>query len=111
MENDGIVRLKQHADLVQQLVKQVPAALNRSSLTLEQASRLHAVIEKGVQDFDQVQQRVTEPDVDESYHRAASSLAKIWSHLAAAAAEKIRELGEAGETENSGDAPLKNPEE
>lgn len=92
MGNDGIARLQKHADLVQQLVKQIPAALNRPSLTLNQASRLNAVVEKGVKDFDQVLKLVDGPEIDASYRRAADSLAKIWSHLSTIAGAKLQEL-------------------
>ncbi|MEP7453122.1 hypothetical protein [Phyllobacterium sp. SB3] len=100
IENDGVARLKRHADLVQQLVKQVPAALAKSGLTLEQVSRLHKVIQKGVDDFNEVQELVNEPGLDGTYQRAASSLAKIWSHLSAAAEARMRDLakGDIGET-------------
>lgn len=54
MEDEWISRLKGHAELVQNLVKEVPRALDRPNLTLDHATRLHAVIEKGVRDFDEV---------------------------------------------------------
>lgn len=92
MEHDGITRLKQHADLVQRLVKQIPAALHRPGLTVRQAARLHEVVEKGVKDFNNVLRIVNESEADASYLRAANSLAKIWLHLADAAEHKLREL-------------------
>lgn len=92
IQNTGVARLKQHADLVQQLVKQVPAALSKPSLTLEQVSRLHRVIQKGVDDFKEVQELVNKPGLDETYSRAAGSLAKIWSHLSSAAEARMEDL-------------------
>ncbi|WP_307282268.1 hypothetical protein [Phyllobacterium ifriqiyense] len=92
IQNTGVARLKQHADLVQQLVKQVPAALSKPSLTLEQVSRLHRVIQKGVDDFKEVQELVNKPGLDETYSRAAGSLAKIWSHLSSAAEARMQDL-------------------
>ena len=92
IQNNGVARLKQHADLVQQLVKQVPAALSKPSLTLEQVSRLHRVIQKGVDDFKEVQELVNRPGLDETYSRAAGSLAKIWSHLSSAAEARMQDL-------------------
>jgi len=91
MADDWLARLKGHADLVQRLVKEIPKALEKPGLTLEQASRLHAVIQKGARDFDQL--------VGESYRRAATSLAKIWSHLSNAAADRVQGLQEAGDAE------------
>jgi hypothetical protein len=91
MSIDWIPRLRGHADLVKRLVEEVLRALDRPGLTLEQANRLHAVIQKGERDFDEVGQMMAGPDVEE-YHNAADSLAKIWSHLADAAVEKIQNL-------------------
>ncbi|WP_157179313.1 hypothetical protein [Phyllobacterium sp. YR531] len=104
-ENGGVARLKQHADLVQQLVKQVPAALAKSGLTLEQVSRLRNVIQKGVDDFHEVQSLVNEPGLDGTYQRAASSLEKIWSHLLAAAEARMRDLAGEDATESSAEKP------
>jgi gamma-glutamylcysteine synthetase len=105
MDGSGVARLKQHADLVQQLVKQVPAALAKPGLTQEQASRLHKVIRKGVDDFNEVQELVNGPESEETYQRAASSLAKIWAHLSAAAEAKMQDLakddGTGADAENS----------
>jgi hypothetical protein len=53
---EWISRLNGHADLIQKLVQGVPKALARPSLTLEQGERLHAVIEKGAHDFDELLQ-------------------------------------------------------
>ncbi|MHC1547009.1 hypothetical protein [Phyllobacterium sp. K27] len=93
-QNNGVARLKQHADLVQQLVKQVPSALAKPGLTFEQVSRLHKVIQKGVDDFKEVQELINEPGLEETYQRAASSLAKIWSHLSSAAEARMQDLAE-----------------
>lgn len=100
-EKNGVARLKQHADLVQQLVKQVPAALAKPSLTLEQVSRLHRVIQKGVDDFEEVQELVNRPGLDETYQRAARSLAKIWSHLSSAAEARMQDLAKSDADEAS----------
>ena len=62
MAAEWIPRLKGHVDLVQNLVKEVPNALGRPSLTLDQAARLQAVIEKGVRDFDEVLQLMDQTD-------------------------------------------------
>lgn len=107
IENNGVSRLKRHADLVQQLVKQVPAALAKPGLTLEQVSRLHKVIQKGVDDFGEVQELVNEPGLDGTYQRAASSLAKIWSHLSAAAEARMRDLAK----DESAEAGIEKPQE
>ena len=80
-----------HADLLKRHVNDIPAALDRPGLTLEQAKRLHAVIQKGARDFDEVLQLMSGPDAEE-YHNARDSLARIWSHLADAAADKIQSM-------------------
>ncbi|HTF71654.1 MAG TPA: hypothetical protein VK638_54200 [Edaphobacter sp.] len=95
MADDWLARLKGHADLVQRLVKEIPKALEKPGLTLEQASRLHAVIQKGARDFDQLVGVMNGLELDESYRRAATSLAKIWSHLSNAAADRVQEAGDA----------------
>ena len=99
MANDWLARLKGHADLVQRLVKEIPKALEKPGLTLEQALRLHAVIRKGAQDFDQLVGLMNGLELDESYRRAADSLAKIWSHLSNAAADRVRGLQDSGDAE------------
>ena len=97
MENDWIPRLKGHANLVQNLVQEVPKALDRPSLTLDQAVRLRAVIEKGVRDFDEVLQFMDQVDVDEQYREAAESLARTWQHLCDAAEDRVRSMSEPDE--------------
>lgn len=92
MANDWLVRLKGHADLVQRLVKEIPKALDKPNLSLDQATRLHAVIEKGARDFDEVRELMDELELDESYNRAADSLAKIWLHLSTASEDRVRGL-------------------
>ncbi len=92
MANDWLARLKGHADLVQRLVKEIPKALDKPNLSLDQATRLHAVIEKGARDFDEVRELMDELELDESYNRAADSLAKIWLHLSSASEERVRAL-------------------
>ena len=94
MEKDWIPRLKGHAVLVQNLVKEVPKAFDRPSLTLDQAARLQAVIEKGVRDFDEVLQLMDQTDADEKYREAADSLARTWQHLCDEAEDKVRSMSE-----------------
>jgi len=88
MAAEWIPRLKGHVDLIQDLVKEVPKALDRPSLTLDQ------VIEKGVRDFDEVLQLMEQTDADEKYREAAESLARTWQHLCDAAEEKVRSMSE-----------------
>ena len=97
MENDWIPRLEGHANLVQNLVQEVPKALDRRSLTLDQAERQRAVIEKGVRDFGEVLQFMDQVDVDEQYREAAKSLARTWQHLCDAAEDKVRSMREPDE--------------
>jgi hypothetical protein len=94
MAGEWIPRLKGHVELVQNLVKEVPRALDRPSLTFDQAARLHAVIEKGVRDFDDVLQTMDGADVDEQYREAAESLARTWQHLRNEAEDKVRSLSD-----------------
>ncbi|WP_457301945.1 hypothetical protein [Phyllobacterium sp. P5_D12] len=65
-----------HADLIEKLVQEVPKALARPSLTLEQAERLHAVIGKGARDFEELLQLMDQTDVDEQYRETAENLAR-----------------------------------
>lgn len=92
MSIDWIPRLRGHADLVKRLVEEVPQALDRPGLSLDHAKRLRAVIQKGQRDFDEVLELMNEQDVDGTYRNAADNLAKIWSHLVDAAADKIQML-------------------
>ncbi len=95
MAAEWIPLLKGHADLIQNLVQEVPRALACPSLSLEQATRLHAVIEKGVRDFDELLQIMDQADVDEEYREAAESLAHTW-HLQNEAEDKVRSMSESG---------------
>ena len=92
MNSEWLPKLKSHAELMQRLVKEVPRALERPGLQVDQASRLLAVIDKGALDFDQVLQMMKHEEVDEPYRRAADRLAEIWSNLSTAAANKLRDL-------------------
>ena len=92
MAAEWISRLKGHADLIQKPVREVPKALARPSLTLEQAERLHAVIEKGAHDFDELLQIMDQTDVDEQYRQAAENLARIWQRLSTEAEVKVRSM-------------------
>jgi hypothetical protein len=92
MTNDWLARLKGHGNLVQRLVKEIPKALETPNLTLDQASRLHAIIQKGTKDLDEVIELMDGVDMDDSYRRAAASLSKIWRHLSEAAAERVSGL-------------------
>ncbi len=94
MAAEWISRLKGHTDLVQSLVQEVPRALARPSLTLEQVERLHAVIEKGVRDFEDVLQTMDQMDADEQYREVAESLARTWLHLQNEAENKLRSMSE-----------------
>lgn len=92
MEDEWISRLKGHAELVQNLVKEVPRALDRPNLTLDHATRLHAVIEKGVRDFDEVLKLLDGSEGEETYRQAGESLARTWQHLSDVAEDKVRFL-------------------
>ncbi|CAN7412626.1 hypothetical protein LJR231_002630 [Phyllobacterium sp. LjRoot231] len=97
-------RLKGHADLVQNLVQEVPKALGRPSLTLDQAARLHEVIEKGIRDFDEVLRLMDQTDADEKFREAAESLARSWQHLCDTAEDKVRSMSEPDQSaENVGE--------
>lgn len=87
---NGFSRLKGHEGLIEKLVQEVPKALTRPSLTLEQAERLHAVIKKGALDFDELLQMMDQMDVDEQYREAAEKLARTWQRLSNEAEHKVR---------------------
>lgn len=92
MAAEWISQLKGHADLIEKLVQEVPKALARPSLTLEQAERLHAVIEKGARDFEELLQIMDKTDVDEQYHETAENLARTWQRLSIEAEDKVRSM-------------------
>lgn len=92
MAAEWISRLKWHADLIEKLVQEVPKALARPSLTLEQAGRLYTVIEKGAHDFDELLQIMDQTDVDEQYREAAEKLARTWQRLSNEADDKVRSM-------------------
>lgn len=94
MEKDWIPRLKGHAGLLKKLVREVPKALNRPRLTLDQAARLQAVIEKGVRDFDEVLRLMDQTNADEKYRETADSLARTWQHLCDDAEVKVRSMSQ-----------------
>jgi len=93
MSIEWIPRLRGHVDLVKRLVEEVPLALDRPGLTIGQAERLQAVIEKGARDFDDVVRLMSGPD-EREYSDAAKSLTNIWSHLAGIAADKVQYLND-----------------
>jgi hypothetical protein len=82
-------KAKGHAELVQNLVKEVPRALDRPNLTLDHATRLHAVIEKGVRDFDEILKLMDGSEAEETYRQAGESLARTWQHLSDVAEDKV----------------------
>lgn len=98
MAAEWILRLKGHAELVQRLVEEVPKALDRPSLTFDQATRLHMVIEKSTRDFCKVLQLMDGSEVEEPYRQAAERLAKTWQHLSNAAEDKVRSLSDHNQT-------------
>jgi hypothetical protein len=106
MANDWLARLKGHADLVQRLVREIPKALEKPGLTLDQATRLHEVIKKGARDFDQLVGTIEGLELDESYRRAADSLVKIWSHLSNAAADRVQGLQDNGDKSADESVPV-----
>ena len=105
MSIEWIPRLRGHVELVQRLIEEVPRALDRPGLTIEQAERLHAVIQKGARDFDDVLQLMSGPDVDE-YRSAAERLFNIWSHLLNSAADRIDYLKDKATAENDVDQEI-----
>jgi hypothetical protein len=92
MAAEWISRLNGHADLIQKLVQEVPKALARPSLTLEQGERLHAVIEKGAHDFEELLQIMDQKDVDEQYRETAENLARTWKRLSNEVEAKVRSM-------------------
>ena len=80
--------------LFRTLSKEVPKALDRPSLTLDQAARLQAVIEKGVRDFDEVLQLMDQTNADAKYRETADSLAQTWQHLCDEVEDKVRSMSE-----------------
>jgi hypothetical protein len=105
MAAEWILRLKGHEDLIGKLVQEVPKALARPSLTLEQAERLQAVIEKGAHDFDELLQIMDQTDVDEQYLEAAEKLARTWQRLSSEAEDKVRSMIVSDQTSEHEESP------
>ncbi|MEK1889954.1 MAG: hypothetical protein AAAB35_20805 [Phyllobacterium sp.] len=92
MTLDWIPRLKGHAELLKRLIDEIPQALDRPGLTIEQAERLYAVIQKGTRDFDEVLQLMDSTDADQSFRSPADNLKRAWMTLEDAAGGRIQSL-------------------
>lgn len=99
MSIEWIPTLQGHVEFVKKLVEDVPRALDRPGLTIENAERLKGVIEKGARDFDNIVRLMTGPDEHE-YRIAAVSLTNIWAHLSGMAGEKVQYLREKADAAN-----------
>ncbi len=92
MATDWIAILKEQGALAKKLSSEVPKALQNPNLTLDQASRLYSLVEKGAQDFDRVVDDMHNEDLDDALYDAAESLEDIWSALSLSAANKVRTM-------------------
>lgn len=92
MATDWIATLKEQARLAQRFAKEVPTAIARPDLTLDQASRIYGMVEKGSQDFNRIVEDMNGQNLDDALYVAAGRLKDIWSELLASTAHKVQAL-------------------
>ena len=92
MATDWIATLKEQAHLAHRFAKEVPSALTLPELTIDQASRIHGMVEKGARDFGQISEDMNKEDLDDALYGAADRLEAIWSALSVMAANKVRTM-------------------
>lgn len=89
---DWLEALREQGEIAQRLATSVPKVLGDPKLTLEQASKLYGMVERGAQDFDRFAELMDEHDLDDSFYEAAESLQELWSQLSVASANKVRTM-------------------
>jgi hypothetical protein len=94
MSTDWITTLTEQARLVQRVTKETSAALAVPELTLDQSSRIYAMVEKGAQDFHRIVEGMNEQDLDSALYVAADRLRGIWAALSVTVADKVRVMQE-----------------
>ena len=91
---DWIAALRQQGDLAKKVSKDIRIALNHPNLTLEQATRLHGMVELGAHTFEQFIHSAKAQNLHGLYYEAGRILEDIWSTLVQDAATKVRLLRE-----------------
>lgn len=89
MATDWIATLKEQAQLAHRFAKEVPSALGLPNLTMDQASRIHGMVEKGTRDFHRLREDMNRQDLDHVLYGAADRLEAIWSALSVMASNKV----------------------
>ena len=89
---DWLEILREQGEIATRMGKNVPEILSRPDLTLDQASRLYQMVERGAQDFEGIVGAMEEYDLPESAFEAAETLQAIWDKLSIAAANKVRSM-------------------
>lgn len=92
MATDWRAALVDSADMARQVASEIPAVVESSSITLDQAALLYNGIERCAQALDRTVDEMQHHDVDEALTEAAEQIADLWAVLSVAAANKVRTL-------------------
>jgi hypothetical protein len=95
---DWIAALRQQGDLTKKVSKDIRIAIDHPNLTLDQAVRIHGMVELGARTFAQFVHSANAQNLPGLYYEAAGILENIWSTLAEDAMNKILILRERGLT-------------
>ncbi|MHA6687786.1 hypothetical protein [Mesorhizobium sp. A556] len=102
MATDWIALLGEQAQLARRFAAEIPKAISRPDLTLDQASQIYDLVEKGEQDFDRIVEDMNRQDLDDAIYMAADRLQEIWSALSVEAANKVQAMRDAEPSEIRG---------
>jgi len=92
MDADWLDVLRQRGEIAKQVAKFVPVALSNPGLTVDLASRIHEIVERGAMDLDRTMRSMRENDVPERALEAADALRAVWEDLSIATANKLRAM-------------------
>ena len=84
--------LREKNELATVLGKKIPRMLAHESLTVEQVKELYYFLEGHARSMEELREKMECDDLPESYHQVAEDLDLIFTDLAAAAAERLKEL-------------------
>jgi len=92
MEADWLDVLRQRGEIARQVARIVPVALSNPALTVDLASHIHEIVERGAMDLDRTMRSMRENDVPERALEAADALRAVWEDLSIATADKLRTM-------------------
>ncbi|MFC6486926.1 hypothetical protein [Nitratireductor sp. GCM10026969] len=92
MSEDWLEVLREQGEIAQRMARDVAELLGHPGLTLDQASRMYRLVEKGAQDFDRMVEALEEQDALDAVLEAAETIQSIWDELSIATANKVRTL-------------------